>query len=121
MKRITLITLVGLMNLGAATHLAATTMPELTPERETAMAFSAAPEHLRAGASVFLMGAGGLKRVKQGTNDFSCMVQREGPVLAPTCFDQEGSRTTLLANMRKVQLRAAGKNPKAIKTIIAAE
>jgi hypothetical protein len=105
----------------AATQLAAAAMPELTRDREIQMALSAAPEHLRDGAAVYVLGAKGLEKVRDGRNGFSCMVEREGPVLAPICFDAEGSRTTLLANIRKAELRAAGKSRKEIQATLASE
>src|SRR5579863_6461941 len=71
--------------------------PELMPpDREAALALSAAPEHLRAGATGYVLQAHGFVKVKEGTNGFTCAVNRDHPLnQKPTCWDREGSETIL--------------------------
>src|SRR5262245_48068422 len=67
----------------------------LMPEAlETELALSAAPEHLRAGAAVLLLGESGYTEARKGTNGFTCLVGRSQPkAVAPMCYDAEGTRT----------------------------
>jgi hypothetical protein len=62
-------------------------LPELLPqEKEVAMALSAAPEHLRAAASVYVLKKDGFVLAKQGTNGFACIVNRDHPLnQGPRC------------------------------------
>lgn len=72
-------------------------MPEVLPcDCEIALALSAAPPHLQLDASVYALTAGGYVLERQGTNAFTCIVNRDDPrVLKPTCFDAEGTRTVI--------------------------
>ena len=76
---------------------AAARIPEVLPlEKETALALSAAPEHLRAGAGVWALERNGFVKVRESTNGFNCIVNRDGPLnQKPTCYDAEGSATIL--------------------------
>ncbi len=69
----------------------------LLPKRcETDLALSAAPEHLRDEASVYVLGENGYTQTREGTNVFTCIVNRDDHrVLKPTCFDEEGTRAIL--------------------------
>jgi hypothetical protein len=59
----------------------AQTIPELMPQdKEMAVALSAAPEHLQGGASVYVLKQTGFALVRQGTNGFSCIVNRDHPL-----------------------------------------
>jgi hypothetical protein len=61
-----------------------------------AMALSAAPEHLRAGASAYVLTKDGFVLARQGTNGFACIVNRDHPLnQKPTCYDAEGAATIL--------------------------
>ena len=77
-------------------------LPELMPpEKEMAVALSAAPEHLRPGASVYVLKEAGFELVHQGTNGFTCIVNRDHPLnQKPTCYDAEGSETILPTVLR---------------------
>lgn len=68
---------------------------QLLPQScEVELALSAAPEHLRAEAAVFALEKEGYRKVRPGTNPFTCIVNRDHPrVLKPTCFDREGADT----------------------------
>ncbi len=71
--------------------------PELLPrDEEFDLALSAAPEHLRAGAAVYVLGPEGYELARQGTNGFACIVNRDHPRnWKPTCYDSEGVATIL--------------------------
>ena len=111
--------LLGLLPLGAAA--APDLWPGLTREREVEVALSAAPEHLRDGAGVYVLGEEGFERVRESVNGFNCLANRVGVVFAPVCYDAEGSRTTLLADLRRGQLRAAGMGTEEIAAVLSAE
>jgi hypothetical protein len=98
-------------------------LPELMPrEREIEMALSAAPEHLRQEATVFVLQRGGYVKAREGTNGFTCLVEREGAKgTAPICFDREGTETTLLMVFRQTQLIEQGKSQQEVEQIIDAE
>jgi hypothetical protein len=87
-------------------------MPEIPTEaQETAMALSAAPEHLRAGAGVYVLTASGFKQTRWSTNKFTCIVNRDHPKsLKPTCFDEEGTATILPKILRVGELMMQGKS-----------
>lgn len=69
-------------------------VPQVSEACEIELALSAAPEHLRREATVFALGGEGYEKVRQGTNGFTCIVNRDHPkVLKPTCFDREGADT----------------------------
>lgn len=94
-------------------------LPQLLPKPlETALALSAAPEHLRDEASVYLLERGGYVLARQGSNGFVCLVRRAGvtpsvfyDIIAPMCFDAEGSKTLLPAIFEQTRLLEAKKNP----------
>lgn len=96
----------------AAGPLAAET-PEVLPEAcETTLALSAAPEHLQEGAALYLFRRDGYLKVREGSNGFTCLVNRDHPrVLKPVCFDAEGTRTIVPKILRVGELLAAGTEP----------
>ncbi len=66
----------------------------LPPDCEAELALSAAPAHLRDGAAVWVMGRDGYTRLREGSNGFACIVNRDDPhAIKPTCFDGEGAET----------------------------
>lgn len=80
-------------------------------DRQIALALSAAPPAVAAHAAVYVLGRNGYEKVREGSNGFSCMVERElVTTMEPQCFDAEGSHTTLLARLRVEELRAQGKS-----------
>ncbi len=104
----------------AAAPLATILLPEA---QEVQIALEAGPEHLRAGASVYVFGADGYRLARQGTNGFACLVNRDGnqngdAVLNPTCWDAEGARTILPVTLRVGELIARGASPAEIKADI---
>jgi hypothetical protein len=79
-----------------------TTIPDLLPvAQETQMALAAAPEPLRAGAAVYVLERHGFVKVREGTNGFTCIVNRDAPLnRKPVCYDQEGAATILPVVLR---------------------
>jgi hypothetical protein len=102
-------------------HAQAPTIPELLPQdKEMAIALNAAPEHLRSGASVYVLKENGFVLARKGTNGFSCIVNRDHPLnQKPTCYDAEGSETILPKVLRFGELLMRGVPLDAIKAEIA--
>ena len=74
------------------------------------MALSAGPEHLRKEASVYVLERNGFVKAKEGTNGFTCIVNRDHPLnLKPTCYDAEGTATILPKVLRFGELLMQGK------------
>jgi hypothetical protein len=89
-------------------------------ERQIELALSAAPTEVSSKAAVYILGPKGYEKVREGTNGFSCLVERsfKGTTQtssAPACFDAEGSRTLMQVYLRKEELRAEGKPEDEIK------
>jgi hypothetical protein len=127
---VTTCTLVALLSFGTLGALAgqqpdkrpvqATVFPE-NVERE--LALSGAPEHLRHGAEVHVLGAKGYTKVQAGTNGFTCLLNRDGffynsQAFKPTCWDAEGATSYVPAMLRVGELLAAGKTPEEIRADI---
>ncbi|MEN8145524.1 MAG: hypothetical protein ABFS14_11300 [Gemmatimonadota bacterium] len=95
--------------------------PDLLPLAcESAIALAAAPPHLRAEATVYVLGETGFETVHEGSNGFACIVNRDHPrVLKPTCFDAEGARTIVPKILFFGQQLMAGKSVPAIRSEIA--
>lgn len=93
----------------------------LMPEaEEIQLALEAGPEHLRADASVYVFGKDGYRKVRSGTNGFTCLVNRDGNQardndLKPTCWDAEGSRTIVPVMLRVGELIARSVSAEEIK------
>ena len=93
-------------------------------ERQIELALSAAPTAVSSKAAVYILGAKGYEKVREGTNGFSCLMMRSfmGTMQtssAPACFDAEGSRTLMLTYLRREEMRAEGKSEAEIKDDIA--
>ena len=93
--------------------LAQTDMPKpaydfsLPREERIKLAESAAPPEISGKATVYVLERTGYVKVREGTNGFSCFVDRQNPLnLEPTCFDAEGSATTLLSRLYAEEQRA---------------
>jgi hypothetical protein len=96
------------------------TMPR---DQQIRLALSAAPDAVAADASVYILGPKGYEKARDGTNGFSCLVQRSytksgETTVAPMCFDAQGSRTTMLVYIRREEMREAGKSDAEIETAI---
>jgi hypothetical protein len=83
----------------------------LSREKETQLALSAAPEHLREGAAVYVLDRNGFVKVRDSTNGFTCIVNRDHPLnQKPVCFDAEGTATILPKILRVGELLMQGKS-----------
>jgi hypothetical protein len=90
---------------------------------EEQLALSAAPEHLRADASVYVYGKRGYERVRAGTNGFVCLVNRDAFFYAddhfkPTCWDSQGETTFVPVMLKVGELLAAGDSADSIRRAI---
>jgi hypothetical protein len=102
-------------------HLVTASTPR---ERQIELASSAAPTEISSKATVYILGSKGYEKIREGTNGFSCLIERSfvettQTSSAPACFDAEGSRTIMLAYLRREELRAQGKSEAEIKDDIA--
>ena len=86
---------------------------------EVELALSAAPRHLRDGASVWVLEQNGYTVARKGTNAFTCVVSRRAGDLFPVCWDAEGARSLLPVDVDDAQLRLAGKSSAQIDETIA--
>lgn len=100
----------------AAQTAASEPLPELLPvAEETRLALDAAPAHLRAGAGVYVLRERGFVRVRESSNGFTCLVNRDHPrALKPTCWDAEGTRTIVPRVLYEGELLMRGVSPSAI-------
>lgn len=91
-------------------------LPKLLPEaEEVTLALSAAPEHLRAGATVYALTEAGYKKVHEGSNGFVCAVYRDHPLAQkPTCWDAEGAETIVPRVLFEGELMMQGRARAAI-------
>jgi hypothetical protein len=88
----------GVHAAGAQTGTApATANPRLLPvAQEVAIALSAGPKTIQAGAGVYVLEAHGYVKVRETTNGFYCIINRDRPLnMKPTCYDREGSASIL--------------------------
>ena len=102
-------------------HLVTASTPR---ERQIELALSAAPTEVSSKAAVYILGPKGYEKVREGTNGFSCLIERsfKGTTQtssAPACFDAEGSGSIMVAYLRREELRAEGKSEEEVKEDIA--
>src|SRR5260370_34294482 len=70
-------------------------------------------------SAFYLLERSGYVKIRDGTNGFSCIVDRQTPLHSePTCFDAEGSATTLPTRILAEELRAEGKTEEEINAAI---
>jgi hypothetical protein len=113
--------LIGLVVSASLVSLAQTEPPKpaydfsLPREERIKLAESAAPPEISGKATVYVLERTGYEKVRDGSNGFTCFVDRQNPLnLEPTCFDSEGSATTLQSRLFAEQQRAAGKTEEQI-------
>ena len=92
-------------------------------ETELTLALSAAPEHLRAGATVYVYGTSGFTKAQDGANGFTCLLNRAAfyygsAVFKPTCWDAEGATSYVPVMLEVGRLLAAGKGRDEIRSEI---
>jgi hypothetical protein len=76
---------------------------------DIALAVTAAPASLSGAASVYLWRNGDYVKVRDGTNGFACLIQRDSRgTVAPMCFDPEGTRTLMQEIMLQARLQSRG-------------
>src|SRR5216684_961816 len=76
-------------------------------EQQIQLAMSAAPPQVSEHATVYVLTSRGYIKAREGTNGFSCLVERQFMgTLEPLCYDAEGSATTLQARLYREELRA---------------
>jgi hypothetical protein len=91
---------------------------------QISIALSAGPEEIRDKATVYVLGSKGFEIAREGTNGVSCLVSRHfatptETTIEPMCYDAEGSRTLLLADLYSEELRSKGISDAEIKTEVA--
>jgi len=83
----------------------------LPREEKIKLAESAAPPEISGKATVYILERRGYLKVRDGSNGFTCFVDRQHPLNSePTCFDAEGSATTFQSRLLAEDLRAKGKS-----------
>ena len=72
-------------------------IPEVLPRnQEVRLALSASPVTLRDGAGVYALEQNGFVLIRESTNGFTCIVNRDSPWnLKPVCYDAAGSEAIL--------------------------
>ncbi|MCZ6758903.1 MAG: hypothetical protein O7D29_00795 [Gemmatimonadetes bacterium] len=72
-------------------------IPEVLPRNEEVrLALSASPVTLRDGAGVYALEENGFVLIRESTNGFTCIVNRDSPWnLKPVCYDAAGSEAIL--------------------------
>jgi len=93
--------------------------PLLPRDLEIELALSAAPEHLREGATVWVLQPSGYEKAVTGSNAFACMVSRRGGDHFPVCWDEEGTRSLMQLDFEDAKLRIAGKGGADIERLVA--
>jgi hypothetical protein len=77
-------------------------------EQQIQLAMSAAPSEISQHATILVLAPSGYMTARIGTNGFTCLVERQYlETLEPSCYDAEGSATTVQARIHLEQLRAA--------------
>jgi len=124
-------TFAGVLSIGVVCSGAAGQDKPQEPAREVHLVTASTPRErqielaeVSSKATVYILGPKGYERVREGSNGFSCLVERSfrgttQTSSAPACFDAEGSRTIMLAYLRREELRAQGKSEEEIKDDIA--
>lgn len=88
----------------------------LTLECEQALAVSALPSQMRAGASIYVLTPEGFVKTVDGTNPFTCIVQRNHvKAIIPQCLDKQGTKLMLPAIIQKTNMVLAGASAEEIR------
>jgi hypothetical protein len=93
-------------------------------DTQISIALSAGPNEIRDKATVYVLGPKGFEKAREGTNGVSCLVSRHfvtpaETTIEPMCYDAEGSRTLLVADLYAEELRSKGMPDAEIKSEIA--
>ena len=93
----------------------------LPREEKIKLAESAAPPEVSGKATIYILERTGYVKVRDGSNGFSCFVDRQTPWNSePTCFDAEGTATTLVTRFFVEEQRAKSRSEDEIKTALEA-
>jgi hypothetical protein len=118
---------VGLLCVASLVGFAQTDIPKpaydfsLPREARIKLAESAAPPEVSEEATVYLLEPKGYVKVRDGSNGFSCFVDRQTPWNSePTCFDAVGSATTLPTRLLVEEERGKGKSEDEIQAEVSA-
>jgi len=92
---------------------------------ETKLALSGAPEHLRAGATVYVFSKTGYTKMREGSNGFTCLLNRDGFLHAsaafkPTCWDAAGADSYVPVMLDVGHMLAAGNGIEEVRDAITA-
>jgi hypothetical protein len=91
----------------------------LPREEKIRLAESAAPPEISGKATVYILERNGYLKVRDGANGFTCFVDRQNPLnIEPTCFDAEGSATTLQSRFLAEEMRGKGKSEEEVTAAI---
>jgi len=91
----------------------------MSRDEKIKLAESAAPPEISGKATVYILERTGYVKASDGPNGFSCFVDRQTPYNSePTCFDAEGSATTLPTRLFVEDERARGKSEDEIKSAV---
>jgi hypothetical protein len=122
------------LSIGALASIAAAQVPfenlpkvldaSVPRDQQISIALSAGPEGVRDRATVYVLGPKGFEKARDGTNGVSCLVSRHfatpgETTIEPMCYDAEGSRTLLLADLYAEELRSKGTSDAEIKSEVA--
>jgi hypothetical protein len=112
MYRRVLLFLLGLSGVAAAVDKDLKHIDASTPAMvQIELAKLAAPSDVSNAATIYVLGAHGYEKAAEGTNGFSCLVEREFPdTMEPECYDAIGSSTTLQVRFFVEAQRVAGKS-----------
>jgi len=92
---------------GGSPH-ATTPTGRLSDADEIALALTAAPASITAGAAVYMLRDGKFAKVRDGSTGWVCVVGRDPRVkpigVAPQCYNPEGARTSMQEGMLTAQL-----------------
>ncbi len=93
----------------------------LPPSQETAIALSAGPASIHAGAGVYVLESRGYVKVRESQNGFTCIVNRDHPLnTKPTCYDAEGTATIIPVDLKFGELLMQGIPVDQIRSLIRA-
>ena len=85
---------------------------------QIALAESAGPP-VSTEAAIYVLGARGYSKAREGRNGFTCLISRERPdTLEPECFDAEGTATVVPVRMFIEEQRAAGTSEARIASLV---
>jgi hypothetical protein len=88
----------------------------LPREEKMKLAESAAPPEISGKATVYVLERSGYQKAREGSNGFACFVDRQTLWNSePTCFDAEGTATTLVTRLFVEEERGKGKSEDDIK------